>query len=44
MLESLDATIFEENEQKLLEQLNAVGVLKVYSDATKMICFGDRNA
>lgn len=43
MLESLDATIFEENEQKLLEQLNAVGVLKVYSDATKMICFGDRN-
>lgn len=44
LFESLDATIFEENEQKLLEQLNAVGVLKVYSDATKMICFGDRNA
>ena len=44
LLESLDATIFEENEQKLLDQLNAVGVLKVYSDATKMIFLGDRNA
>lgn len=36
-LNVLDASIFEENERKLAEQLKAVGMLKVYSDATKMV-------
>jgi hypothetical protein len=39
-LNVLDASIFEENERKLAEQLKAVGMLKVYSDATKMVGLG----
>ncbi len=43
LLEGLDATIFEENEKRLADQVLAVGMLKVYSDATKMVGVGDVN-
>lgn len=43
LLEALDATIFEENEKRLADQVLAVGMLRVYSDATKMVCVGDIN-
>jgi hypothetical protein len=39
----LDATIFEENEKRLADQVIAFGILRVYSDATKMVCVGDIN-
>jgi hypothetical protein len=39
-LNFLDASIFEENERQLAEQVKAVGMLKVYSDATKMVGLG----
>jgi hypothetical protein len=39
-LNVLDASIFEENERKLADQVKAVGMLKVYSDATKMVGLG----
>jgi len=39
-LNILDASIFEENERRLAEQVKAVGMLKVYSDATKMVGLG----
>jgi len=39
-LNILDASIFEENERKLADQVRAVGMLKVYSDATKMVGLG----
>ena len=41
LLERLDATIFEANEKRLADQILAVGMLKVYSDATKMVCVGE---
>ena len=43
LLEGLDATIFEENEKRLADQVLAVGMLKVYSDATKMVGVGEAN-
>lgn len=43
LLDGLDATIFEENEKRLSDQVLAVGMLRVYSDATKMVGVGDSN-
>jgi len=43
LLDDLDATIFEENEKMLSEQVKAVGMLRVYSDATKMVGLGKKN-
>jgi hypothetical protein len=43
LLDGLDATIFEENEKRLADQVLAVGMLKVYSDATKMVGVGESN-
>jgi hypothetical protein len=43
LLDRLDATIFEENEKRLADQVLAVGMLKVYSDATKMVGVGGEN-
>jgi hypothetical protein len=40
LLNVLDASIFEENEQMLSDQVRAVGMLRVYSDATKMVGLG----
>lgn len=40
LLASFDATIFEENERKLSEQMRATGMLRVYSDATRMVAPG----
>jgi hypothetical protein len=40
MLEYFDATIFEENERQLAEQMKAAGMLQVYSDATRMVSPG----
>lgn len=40
LLNVLDASIFEENERKLADQVKAVGMLRVYSDATKMVGLG----
>lgn len=37
LLSSFDASIFEENERKLSEQIRAAGMLQVYSDATRMV-------
>lgn len=41
LLDDLDATIFEENEMSLADQLNSAGLLKIYSDATRMVSIGD---
>jgi hypothetical protein len=41
LLNDLDATIFEENESSLASQLNSAGLLKVYSDATRMVSAGE---
>jgi len=41
LLNDLDATIFEENESSLANQLNSAGLLKVYSDATRMVSAGE---
>ena len=43
LLDRLDATIFEENEKRLADQVLAVGMLNVYSDATKMVGVGGEN-
>ncbi len=40
LLTSFDATIFEENERRLAEQMLAAGVMRVYSDATRMVSPG----
>jgi hypothetical protein len=37
MLTAFDATIFEENERQFAEQMRATGMLRVYSDATRMV-------
>ncbi|MFJ2367139.1 hypothetical protein ACIPIN_26165 [Pseudomonas sp. NPDC087697] len=37
MLNAFDATIFEENERQFAEQMKATGMLRVYSDATRMV-------
>jgi hypothetical protein len=37
LLAAFDATIFEENERQFAEQMRATGMLKVYSDATRMV-------
>lgn len=41
LLKDLDATIFEENERHLAEQMQSTGMLKVYSDATRMVSVGE---
>lgn len=43
MLMAFDGTIFEENERRLAEQMRASGLLKVFSDATRMVSPGGRN-
>jgi len=40
LLNVLDASIFEENERRLADQVKVVGMLRVYSDATKMVGLG----
>ena len=40
LLNVLDASIFEENERMLAKQVKAVGMLRVYSDATRMVGLG----
>ncbi|MDO9050969.1 MAG: hypothetical protein Q7U70_05720 [Methylotenera sp.] len=40
LLNNFDASIFEENERRLAEQMKATGLLTVYSDATRMISTG----
>lgn len=37
MLDAFDGTIFEENERRLADQMRAAGLLKVFSDATRMV-------
>jgi hypothetical protein len=37
LLKEFDATIFEENERQFAEQMRATGMLRVYSDATRMV-------
>lgn len=37
LLNDFDATIFEENERQFAEQMRATGMLRVYSDATRMV-------
>lgn len=37
LLTSIDASIFEDNEAALAEQMGAAGLLKQYSDATRMV-------
>lgn len=40
LLSQLDATIFEENESQIADQLFSIGMLKRYSDATRMVSVG----
>ena len=40
MLMPFDGTIFEENERRLAEQMRSAGLLKVFSDATRMVSAG----
>lgn len=40
LLTDLDATIFEENERLLAEQMHTAGMLRMYSDATRMVSYG----
>lgn len=43
LLSDLDVTIFEENERALSEQMHMAGMLRMYSDATRMVsCGSDR--
>lgn len=42
MLNAFDGTIFEENERRLAEQMKAAGLLKMFSDATRMVSPGGR--
>jgi hypothetical protein len=37
LLDSFDASIFEENERQFAQQMRATGMLSVYSDATRMV-------
>jgi len=43
MLMAFDGTIFEENERRLADQMRAAGLLKVFSDATRMVSPGGRS-
>lgn len=40
LLTDLDSTIFEENERALSEQMHMAGMLRMYSDATRMVSCG----
>ena len=40
MLTAFDGTIFEENERRLAEQMRSAGMLRVFSDATRMVSPG----
>lgn len=40
LLSDLDATIFEENERSLAEKMHSAGMLRMYSDATRMVSYG----
>lgn len=40
MLMAFDGTIFEENERRLAEQMRSAGMLRVFSDATRMVSPG----
>jgi hypothetical protein len=40
LLSSLDASIFEDNENQLVNQMSAAGLLTQYSDATRMVSTG----
>lgn len=42
MLMAFDGTIFEENEKRLAEQMLSAGMLRVFSDATRMVSPGGR--
>jgi hypothetical protein len=42
MLLAFDGTIFEENERQLAEQMRAAGLVKMFSDATRMVSPGGR--
>lgn len=42
LLKEFDGTIFEENERRLADQMKAAGMLKVFSDATRMVHAGGR--
>lgn len=42
MLTAFDGTIFEENERRLAEQMRSAGMLRVFSDATRMVSPGGR--
>lgn len=42
MLKEFDGTIFEENERRLADQMRSAGMLKVFSDATRMVHAGGR--
>lgn len=42
MLMEFDGTIFEENERRLGDQMRSSGMLRVFSDATKMVSPGER--
>lgn len=42
MLNEFDGTIFEENERRLAEKMQACGLLTVFSDATRMVSPGGR--
>jgi hypothetical protein len=43
MLMEFDGTIFEENERRLADQMRSAGMLRVFSDATKMVSPGGRS-
>jgi hypothetical protein len=43
MLSEFDGTIFEENERRLAEKMQACGLLTVFSDATRMVALGGRH-
>jgi hypothetical protein len=40
MLIEFDGTIFEENERRLAEDMKSAGMLRVFSDATRMVTPG----
>jgi hypothetical protein len=42
MLVAFDGTIFEENERRFAEQMKSAGMLRVFSDATRMVSPGGR--
>jgi hypothetical protein len=42
MLTAFDGTIFEENERRLAERMGSAGMLRVFSDATRMVSPGGR--